>query len=199
VYDVRQSRDFPLLLSTIKTLAIMHQARRERDHDGRIVASLHDYEMARDLLNDLLSQGIGATVSDTIKKTVAAVKALTNDGETTTNSSAVAKHLGLGKGSVSDRVRNALAEGYVVNLQEPGKRGYMLAPGADLPEETLLLPEPHEVLNVTACNIVRLFGSTWGYVRLRNIYPKLFGRLFGLTPELPWWFRSAKNLTITRN
>jgi hypothetical protein len=162
VYDVRQRRDITLLLNTIKTLAIMHQAKRERDHPGRIVASLRDYEMARELLNDLLSEGIGATVSETIRQTVGAVKALATNDETI-NSSAVAKHLNLDKGSVSDRIRNVLVEGYIVNLQDPGKRGHKLALGSDLPEDSLLLPEPHELLNATLCNIVRQFGWFRGW------------------------------------
>jgi hypothetical protein len=148
---VRQRRDFKLLLNAIKTLAIMHQANREGDYRNRIVATLQDYEMARELLNDLLSQGIGATVSDTIRKTVDAVKALTIEAkpvqEHTTNKAVVAK-LKLDKSSVSARVNKALSEGYLVNLQEPGRRGNKLALGSDLPEDTPLLPEPQEMARV---------------------------------------------------
>ena len=80
---VRQRRDFKLLLNAIKTLAIMHQQNRKRDYRGRIIANLADYENARNVLNDLLSQGIGATVSKEMRETVAAVKSLTTRYKTT--------------------------------------------------------------------------------------------------------------------
>jgi hypothetical protein len=173
-YDVRQRRDITLLLNAVETSAIMHQAKRERDHHGRIVASLRDYEIARDLLNDLLSEGIGATVSQTIRETVGAVKELTVDAdkEHTTNA-ALEKKLNLGKGSVSTRVNNALASGYLVNLQEPGKRGNKLALGAELPEDACLLPTPEQLLNATVCNIVRLFVSKLGGYKTAAILPAL--------------------------
>ena len=40
---VRLRRDFSVVLSLIKAHAILHQATRERDADGRIVATLADY------------------------------------------------------------------------------------------------------------------------------------------------------------
>ncbi len=172
VYDVRQNRDITVLLNTIKTLAIMHQWRRKRDAQGRIIATLQDYNMARDLLNDLLSQGIGATVSQSVRDTVAAVKALAPDGQTT-NSKAVAQYLDVGKGAVSNRISNALSEGYIVNLQEPGKRGHKLAIGSDLPEDALLLPEPHELLNAAACNMVQQFTSIWGCTKAIEFLPSI--------------------------
>jgi hypothetical protein len=172
VYDVRQNRDITVLLNTIKTLAVMHQARRKRDAQGRIIATMQDYSMARDLLNDLLSQGIGATVSQSVRDTVAAVKALAPDGQTT-NSKAVAAQLNVGKGAASNRISNALSEGYIVNLQEPGKRGHKLALGSPLPEDTLLLPEPHELLNAAACNIVQQFTSIWGCTKAAENLPSI--------------------------
>ncbi|MBD0328367.1 MAG: hypothetical protein ICV68_18270, partial [Pyrinomonadaceae bacterium] len=106
---VRQRRDFKLLLNTIKTVAFMHQQRRERDYQGRIIATLRDYEIARELLNDLLSEGIGATVNKTVRETVAAVKALTVDAtpkqEHITNK-AVAAELDIDPSSASARVKN---------------------------------------------------------------------------------------------
>lgn len=112
--DVADLRGFKLLLNAIKTLAIMHQETRSRDSRGRVVATLADYGMARDLLNDLLSQGIGATVSKEMRETVKAVKELTADAdpaqEHTTNK-AVAAELGLDKSSISTRVDKALTGG----------------------------------------------------------------------------------------
>ena len=38
-----------------------------------------------------------------------------------------------------------------------------MALGSDLPEDSLLLPEPHDLLKASLCNIVRQFGSLRGW------------------------------------
>lgn len=190
---VRQRRDFKLLLNAIKTLAIMHQTNRERDSRGRIVATLADYEMARELLNDLLSQGIGATVSKEMRETVAAVKALTTEADPerdhATNKDVVAQ-LGLDKSSVSTRVNKALTDGYLVNLQEPGKRGNKLAVGSDLPGESSLLPEPEKMARAyvnreleTVCNLVGRLGANHGGKPDPSLFVSLVGWIVGLAHQ----------------
>jgi hypothetical protein len=47
---VRLRRDFNSLLALIRAHAMLHQARRERDSDGRIVATLDDYTVVRGLV-----------------------------------------------------------------------------------------------------------------------------------------------------
>ena len=46
---VRIRRDFPRFLALIMAHAILHQASRKRDGEGRIVATLHDYEAVHGL------------------------------------------------------------------------------------------------------------------------------------------------------
>jgi len=100
---VHHRRDFKLLPNATKNVAIMHQASLERDHKGCMVATLRDYKIARELLNDLLSQGIGATVSKEMRKTVAAVKDLTVDVDHTTN-----KAVSLGRKRVVNTIISAM-------------------------------------------------------------------------------------------
>ena len=53
-------RSFPMLLSAIKACAMLHQLQRERDNQGRIIATFDDYEMVKPLLDDcfkLLASG----------------------------------------------------------------------------------------------------------------------------------------------
>ena len=184
---VRQRRDFKLLLNAIKTLAIMHQVNRERDHRGRIIANLTDYETARDLLNDLLSQGIGATVSQEMRDTVAAVRALTVDAEEPhTTNKAVAAKLGLDKSSVSTRINKALTDGYILNEQEKGRRGNKLCPGDPLPGESSLLPEPADMARTyinreiaTVCNVVGRLDANQKGGRDSGWFGSLVGRLVG--------------------
>ena len=51
----RLRRDFPALLSLIEAHALLHQASRDRDETGRIVATLDDYAAVRELVLDLFA------------------------------------------------------------------------------------------------------------------------------------------------
>ena len=75
---VRLRRDFKAILSLIKAHAILHQQTRDRDRDGRIVATLEDYAAVRELVLDLASEGVGATVPASIRETVEVVAGLSD-------------------------------------------------------------------------------------------------------------------------
>ena len=53
---VRLRRDFGALLNLIRAHALLHQATRERDAEGRIVATIEDYAAVRELVVDLVSR-----------------------------------------------------------------------------------------------------------------------------------------------
>lgn len=55
---VRLRRDFSVVLSLIKAHAILHQASRERDAEGQVVATLEDYARIRELVSGLISEGV---------------------------------------------------------------------------------------------------------------------------------------------
>lgn len=57
-------RDFMSLLSLIKASAILHQASRERDESGRILATTADYANALDVMKQGLQQSNGRMVGD---------------------------------------------------------------------------------------------------------------------------------------
>ena len=52
---VRVRRDFPRFLALIEASALLHQHQRRRSKDGRIVATLADYEIAWILAKDMLA------------------------------------------------------------------------------------------------------------------------------------------------
>jgi hypothetical protein len=52
---VRLRRDFRLLLSLIEAHALLHRERRDRDEQGRIVATRDDYATVRELVADLFA------------------------------------------------------------------------------------------------------------------------------------------------
>jgi len=189
---VRQRRDFKLLLNAIRSIAIIHQAHRERDYKDRIIAEYRDYEMACDLLNDLLSEGIGAAISEATRETVAAVKALTEDAAPEKEhvpSKAVAEHLNLDPSAASRRINKALSDGYLVNLAEEGKRTKKLAVGGSLPEDVRLLPEPEklaqehldEIVTNVCCTVARVFWGKGGETLFSQLMRTLVAQIVAPT------------------
>jgi hypothetical protein len=144
---VRVRRDFGALLNLIRAHALLHQASRERDAEGRIVATIeHDYAIVRELVVDLVSEGIEATVPATVRETVEAVKRLREDskGEPVTVVE-LARELKLDRSAVSRRVRNAKDRGYLRDLEENQRKPFRLVLGDDLPDDLEILPTPEDV------------------------------------------------------
>src|SRR5215212_8482584 len=63
---VRLRRDFGALLNLIRAHALLHQTTRERDGEGRVVATFEDYAAVRELVVDLVGEGVEATVPKTV-------------------------------------------------------------------------------------------------------------------------------------
>jgi DNA-binding transcriptional ArsR family regulator len=144
---VRLRRDVGLLLALIRSHALLHQATRDRDRQGRIIADLDDYTVVRDLVADIMAQGVGATVSETVRQTVEAVAAIAPPSGVELRP--LAEKLGLDKSNVSRRLRQAADGGYVRDLEEKkGKPGRWVI-GDPLPEAAELLPDPAQLRNST--------------------------------------------------
>lgn len=139
---VRLRRDFGAVLNLIRAHAVLQQARRERDDAGRIIATIGDYAVVRALVMDLVSEGVEARVSATIRETVAAVAALTASDDATASITQIAKELKLDKGAASRRVAAARDAGYLVNLEDKKGKPARLVIGADLPDDLDILPDP---------------------------------------------------------
>jgi hypothetical protein len=151
---IRLRRDFTTLLTLIKSHAVLHQATRERDATGRVIATLSDYHAVRDLVLDLFDVAVQATVSDTVRETVAAVVALNGPSKQPASLGAVAKGLNLDKGTVSRRVKVALNDGYLQNLETKRNQPMKLVSGDPLPESVPLLPEPASL--APSCSVALL-------------------------------------------
>jgi hypothetical protein len=144
---VRLRRDFGALLNLIRAHALLHQATRERDTEGRIVATIEeDYSPVRELVTDLLSEGIEATVPATVRETVEAVSRLREDsnGEPVTVAE-LARELKLDRSAVSRRGRNAKDRGYLRDLEDNPRKPSRLIPGDDLPDDLQILPSSEDV------------------------------------------------------
>ncbi len=146
---VRLRRDFSVILSLIRSHALLHQATRERAGDGRVVASVEDYARVRSLVADLVAEGVEATVPTIVRETVEAVERLIRDGdeEHATNRT-VAEDLQIDKSAASRRVRVAVDRGYLRNLEDRKGRPARLVLGESMPEDAEILPLPEELEGV---------------------------------------------------
>jgi hypothetical protein len=160
---VRLRRDFGALLNLIRAHALLHQATRERDGEGRILATIEDYAAVRELVADLVSEGIEVTVPATVRETVGAVMRLreASSGEPVTVVE-LARELKLDRSAVSRRVRNAKDRGYLRDLEENLRKPSRLVLGDDLPEDLQILPSPEDLrasVKERASSSARLDGA----------------------------------------
>lgn len=138
---VRLRRDFGAVLNLIRAHALLHQATRERDADGRIVATIEDYRIVRDVVSDLVAEGVEATVPASVREAVDAVAGLTF-GDVPTTKKAVAERLNIDPGAAWRRLHRAIVLGYVRNEEDRKGRPAKLVLGDSLPEEICVLPPP---------------------------------------------------------
>lgn len=158
---VRLRWDFSVILSLIRSHALLHQATRDRDGEGRIVASIEDYARVRGLVADLVAEGVEATVPPIVRQTVKAVARLirVGDEEHATNR-AVAEVLKIDKAAASRRVKVAVDRGYLRNLEDRKGRPARLVVGESMPEDAEILPLPEDLEEVlSGCAVDRDFGG----------------------------------------
>jgi len=148
---VRLRRDFGKLLSLIQAHAILHQAQRERDEHGHIIATLADYAAVHGLVADLVSEGVQASVSRTVRQTVEAVGWLHSETGEPVSVTALADALGIDKSAASRRQNVACDQGYLVNLEDKRGKRARLVVGEPMPEEKPVLPTPDMLAGENEC------------------------------------------------
>ncbi|MBK7405064.1 MAG: helix-turn-helix domain-containing protein [Phycisphaerales bacterium] len=139
---VRLRRDFGSLLSLVKAHALLHQGTRERDAQGQIVATIADYAAVRELICDLIAEGIDSTVPPAIRETVSAIAQMINGTDLEVTVTEVARALRLDKAAASRRCRAALDAGYVINREDRRGRPFRLVLGEPMPADLEILPRP---------------------------------------------------------
>lgn len=135
----RMRRDFMSVKSLIETHALLHQATREKDADGNIVATLADYDAVRGLVNDLLAEGQALTVKPAVRETVDAVRLLTADGMATSNR-AIAQHIRVDDAATSRRCAEAVKQGYLINQETVPRQKPRYVLGEPMPRGSSVLP-----------------------------------------------------------
>jgi hypothetical protein len=158
---VRLRRDFGAVLNLVRAHAVLHQASRKKDKEGRIVAGLDDYAAVRELVADLVSEGVEATVPRTVRETVEAARRLLegSEGDPITTS-AIAGELKLDKSAALRRVRAAIDRGHLKNLEDRRGRPARIVLGDPLAGEVEVLPTVEKLAaEVEGC---RVAGSSEG-------------------------------------
>jgi hypothetical protein len=145
----RLRRDFVSLLCLVRAHAILYQAQRERDACGTIIATIEgDYGPIRELVGDVIAEGVEASVTEATRTTVEVVQAILDDGKPHASPKAVNDRLGVGRSAAYDRIRRALLKGYLVNEAGKDERGMKLVIGSPLPGADAFLPLPADVVRV---------------------------------------------------
>jgi hypothetical protein len=135
---VRLRRDFRAVLALIRAHALLHQTSRARDRYGRIVATLDDYSIVRDLVGDLVAEGVEATVPPGVRETVSAtVEIALTEGVSLAQ---LATALGIDKSAASRRWNEARRRGYLKNLEERRGKPARIVIGDPLPRDVDVLP-----------------------------------------------------------
>lgn len=125
--DARLLRDAARMLSLIKAASIVHQMKRDRDADSRVIASYEDYQVVADLLADQYENTVtGASAK--VREVVQAV------GQFQTLSvSRLAQVLGISQPAATKRVKAAEKGGWVVNTEDRKGHPARLVVGDPLP------------------------------------------------------------------
>jgi hypothetical protein len=162
----RMRRDFVSTLCLIRAHAILHQASRERDSQGQIIATIGDYDQVRELVDGLIAEGADAAVSPALRETVETVRRLLDGKDAEyVGMKTIVDALGVGRSAAYDRVNRALVRGYLVNVADKDERTKKIAIGGALPGEDLFLPSGEELVRaMSGIPSGQVFGSTNGDV-----------------------------------
>lgn len=154
--DPRVLRDYLKIISLVKAVAVVRHAHRQRDEQGRLVATLSDYRTIFDLVASMYEDTTtGAT--DLIRRAVEVVRAVANARSGGATIREVGRALGLSGTSAWRCIRAALRNQWLVNLEERKYRPARLDVGDPMPEQ-VGLPRPEQLgalENSEICEIVK--------------------------------------------
>jgi hypothetical protein len=159
---VRLRRDFKTVLTLIRAHALLHQASRQKDAGGRLVAEVADYAAVRELVAELVAEGAEVAIKPEVRETVRAVADLLTDGREEAKQADISKALKLDKSVVSRRVTAAVDAGVLRNLEDRKGRAARLVLGDPLPDEIELLPKPERLHSCTVAEPDKLVSPDSG-------------------------------------
>jgi hypothetical protein len=136
---VRMRRDFSQVLRAVKTHALIHRDHRQRDDQGRIVASIRDYEVIYDLLAARLAESSEVKLRKVVQQTVEAVMKLEKDHSEGVPTKEVAKFVKRDRTTVWRRLDTARQRGFLENREtQHGREARWRTTTGELPSEDVL-------------------------------------------------------------
>jgi len=141
----RLRRDFTQILNLIRSHAILYQAQRTVK-DGKIIAQIDDYRIVRELINEIISEGLEVAISPTVRETVNAVKLIYQGGCEAITIKEIADKLNIDKSTALRRVKASIKAGFLQNLEDRKGQAANIIMGEPLPEDLAILPPPEFVL-----------------------------------------------------
>ncbi|HET8565006.1 MAG TPA: hypothetical protein VFL77_00885 [Solirubrobacterales bacterium] len=143
----RMRRDFQAVLGLVQTHALLHQTQRERDDEGRIVASARDYAAVYGLIADVLACSSGQAIPAQIRETVEAVDHLQHAGlpGEPVKLAEIAAHLGVHRTTVSRRISGAIKLELLQDVETRSGHARLIKLGEPLPEDRGVLPSPADL------------------------------------------------------
>jgi hypothetical protein len=147
---VRLRRDFPTVMSLVQAHALLHQATRKRDKQGRIIATLEeDYWIVRELVKGFMAEAAERAVPKTVRETVKAVSEILDEVPSDAPGATIrqiAGSLEIDRSVAQRRVREGIARGFLTSPEQT-KQGKItqVRLGDPLPEDAALLPSVKRV------------------------------------------------------
>ena len=158
---VRFRRDVGALFNFIKASALLHQAQRQVDAQGRVVATVADYESAYAIFSRVMAHSSGKNVPDNVREVVKLVAEragstatrptqgrfqrteATAAGEVVISSEQIGNAIGIGKMAAYRAVVAALDNGFLTNNEIRKGRPFRLVLKQRVDNVgTALLPDP---------------------------------------------------------
>ena len=167
---VRFRRDIGGLFIMVKACALLHQAQRQFDSQGRVIATIDDYVPAYEIFSHALAHAAGAEVPETVLKVIEYVASLTGQPEQPAPATGtfrraenmnfggtpsrgvvlpgrkLARAIGLDPSTTSRAVKQAIDMGYLENQEirprQPARLAVVELPGATA---SVGLPTPDEL------------------------------------------------------
>lgn len=142
---VRMTRDFKKLIAAIQAHALLHQFQREHSSDGRLIATLHDYAVVRELMAELFDATVAEGLTETRRATVENVPDV---GEISLAD--LARLLGVSRNATHVRVQACIKAGWLVNHESRLGHPPRLSRGTPLLRVRGGLPTVEEVSQYTS-------------------------------------------------
>jgi len=145
VTAVRMRRDFPTILTLINAHALLHEASRDRDDQGRILATISDYAAVHAAVAGVVAETTALSVSPKSRSTIEAVRQVLADGRRAyVTIPQLADALRVDPSNARRRVYEGFAAGHLVNLSARG-RPIHITLGETLPEDRQAMPTPEQL------------------------------------------------------